>query len=506
MPSISRGFVLGPYRLQRSLSEVSGDGLVEAWLSDPPDEQEPLVLNILRIPHFDVTEEQRRAYVAFGNEVEILKKARHLNIAKIFPLHPKAMFIQGDRYISQISFEDESWWFWVMEHLQGGTLASRMEQIGRLHLVEAAEIIYQIAAALDYIHSKGIAYLNIHPRNILFRHPLVGPELKVELVLTNFRSAAQSDEVIEGYEHLEGIEFKSYVAPERIRPRKVSLDQPLDHRPTDIYTLGVLFYHMLAGVLPFTGTDEDIERAILVPDPAPLPRFDVPTEIKDLIFQTLQKSPADRSSLEQLMIGIDMYVPQPRTVRGQIDIPAREESVPSEGVRAQTAPFTPVDASQPPIIPPIVAGDAKPSAPSFSTRLKRLGSALVRIFRPSPYPPPKLLEPVDEAILEGQVTFAWDWDGELKSDEAFELRVWREGQSHDRAGTLKKDPESEIDLDVLVLDLPGEGDQYFWSVAVVRMTPYGSLSDEVKPRSFIYGEPPSEPEEEEEEENDGQTS
>lgn len=503
MPSISRGFALGPYRTQRPLSELRGDGFVEAWLSDLAGDQEQVVLNIIRVPHFDVTEEQRRAYVAFGNEVEILKKARHLNIVKIFPLDPKAMFIQGDRYLSQISFEDESWWFWVMEHLQGGSLASRMEQVGRLHLVEAAEIVYQIAASLDYIHSKGIAYLNIHPRHIFFRHPLVGPELQVELVLMDFRSAAQYDEAIVEYRHLEGAESKAYIAPERIRPRKASPDQPLDHRPTDIYALGVLFYHMLAGVLPFTGSDEDIERAILVPDPAPLPRFDVPIGVKDLIFQTLQKNPADRPSLEQLMVGIDMNVPPPRTVRGQVDILAREESVPTEGVRAQTAPFTPVDASQPPIMP-IGVGDVTPSAPSFSSRLKSRWMALAKIFRPSPYRPPKLLDPVDEAILDGQVTFAWDWDGELKDDEAFELRVWREGQSHDRAGTLKKEPESEIDLDALVLDLPGEGDQYFWSVAVVRTTPYGSLSDEVKPRSFIYGEPPSEPGEEEE--DDAQAS
>jgi serine/threonine protein kinase len=505
MPSISRGFALGPYRTQRPLSELRGDGLVEPWLSDPPDGQEQVVLNIIRIPHFDVTEEQRRAYVAFGNEVEILKKARHLNVVKIFPLDPKAMFIQGDRYLSQMSFEDESWWFWVMEYLQGGSLASRMEQVGRLHLVEAAEIIYQIAVSLDYIHSKGIAYLNIHPRNIFFRHSLVGPELQVELVLVNFRNAIPSDEIIGGYENLEGVEFKAYVAPERIRPRKVSPDQPLDHRPTDIYALGVLFYHMLAGVLPFTGSDEDIERAILVPDPAPLPRFDVPTGIKDLIFQTLYKNPADRPSLEQLMIGIDMNVPPPRTVRGQLDISVREESIPSEGVRAQTAPFTPVDASQPPIMP-IGVGDTTPSAPSFSTRLKRRWAVLTKIFRPSPYPPPKLLEPVDEAILEGQVTFAWDWDRELKDDEAFELRVWREGQGHERAGQLQQVPESEIDLDTLVLDLPGEGDQLFWSVAVVQKSPYRSLSDEYKPRSFIYGELPPEPEEEEEDDDDVQTS
>jgi serine/threonine protein kinase len=153
MPSISRDFALGPYHTQQPLSDLRRNGLVETWLSELSDGHKQLILNILRIPHFDVTEEQRRAYAAFENEVDILKKTRHLNIVKIYPLHQRAMFVQGERYFSQVSFEDESWWFWATEHLEGGSLASRMEQVGRLHLVEAAEVTYQIATALDYLHS-----------------------------------------------------------------------------------------------------------------------------------------------------------------------------------------------------------------------------------------------------------------------------------------------------------------------------------------------------------------
>jgi serine/threonine protein kinase len=67
-----------------------------------------------------------------------------------------------------------------MEHLEGGSLASMIERLGRLSLQEAAEVTYQIAMALDYIHSKGIVHLNVHPQNVFFRYPLPDPNPRVE--------------------------------------------------------------------------------------------------------------------------------------------------------------------------------------------------------------------------------------------------------------------------------------------------------------------------------------
>ena len=252
MPPIREGYDLGPYHTIQRLPALHKDDLVEAWLSELPDGQDQVVLNILRIPHRDLDKEHQRAYDSFRNEVEILKRSRHLNIVRIYPLHPRAISLRGERYLSQADFEDESWWFWALEHLQGGSLASRMEQMGRLGLEEAAEVTYQVGAVLDYIHSKGIVHLNVHPYNIFFRYPLSSPDSRVELVLTGFASAARAGREIVDERTAEG-EFKSYVAPERIRPPKTDSDQPLDNRPMDVYSLGVLFYHMLAGVPPFTG-------------------------------------------------------------------------------------------------------------------------------------------------------------------------------------------------------------------------------------------------------------
>lgn len=495
MPPIREDYDLGPYRTIQRLPTLHRDDLVEAWLSQLPDRQEQLVLNILRIPYDDLDNEHQRAYAALQNEVEILEKSRHLNIVKIYPLHPRAVSLRGERYLSQINLHDETWWFWAMEYLEGGSLASRMEQMGRLSLEEAAEITYQVGAALDYVHSKGIVHLNVHPQNIFFRYPLSGS--RIELVLTDFARAARADQEIVDEQIAEG--FISYVAPERIRPDKAGTGKPLNSRPQDVYALGVLFYHMLAGVPPFTGSDEDIERAILGSDPSPLPRFDISTGIEALILQALQKDPAKRPSLEYLLTTLDKNVPPPRVIGTRSTVPTSEQGTRAEGTRAYTASYTSA-ASRPLGTPGGVEGMAPP-APTFSDRLKARWSALTRALsrKPPSYPTPMLLEPAEEAIFKGRATFTWDWEGELTDNEAFELRVWKKDQSHDRAGELERESKVELDLDVLVPELPGEGDEYFWSVAVVRKSPYGSLSEEAEPRSFVYGEAPEQEQEEPEE-------
>ena len=488
MPPIPEDYDLGPYHTIKRLPPQRKDDLVEAWLSRLPDMQE-VVLNILRIPHGDLGEEHLRAHAALQNEVRILKRARHLNIARIYPLHPRAVSlqVQGERYLSQHDFRDETWWFWAMEHLEGDSLARRMRR-RRLPLEEAAEVIYQIAAALDYIHSKGIVHLNIHPKNIFFRYPLSGADLRVELVLTGFANGAGADQEIVDGRVAEG-KFRSYVPPECIEPDRAS-DQPLDNRPKDVYSLGVLFYRMLAGVPPFTGSDEDVDRAIVDADPPPLMRFDVPAGVEDLIFQSLQKDPAKRPSMEHLLINLDKSVPPPRVMGSRVRIPSSSEggALP-EYTRAHTVPYTSSTAGSASQRFGVVAGEeVVPPAPKLRERLKNRWQ---RLRRKGPYPAPKLLEPAEGVTIEGPVTFAWHWKRKLKDNEAFELRVWKEGGRHGRAGEPQRESEMEIDLDTLVDELPGEGDECFWSVAVVQHQPhpYRSLSKEAKPRSFVYGEP-----------------
>jgi hypothetical protein len=255
------------------------------------------------------------------------------------------------------------------------------------------------------------------------------------------------------------------MAPEWIRPRPSQ--QSTDNRAVDVYSLGVLFYHLLAGTVPFSGSEDDMKRAILAAEPNPLVRFDVPPMVESLIFKAMQKNPMDRPSTEAFLTTLDKAVPPPRAVRTGAEMRAAASgAAPSEEAVAERERREKMG--------------EEPSL-SFFQRLRN------RLFARAPSKP-KLLAPEDEAVLDGGVTFAWDWDGELKKDQAFELRMWKEAQSHDRVGELAEEPEVEIDLDEVVPELPGEQNRCFWSVAVVRTSPYSSLSDEADPRSFEYGQ------------------
>jgi len=454
MPRIYEGNSFGPYRVIQPLPELHKYDRIEAWLSELPDGRQ-VVLNALRIPHGDLSEKDQRIYKAFRNEVKALTRLRHLNIIRIYPLHPRARSLRGEWYLSKVELQDESWWFWTMEPPWGDSLDSRMQRMGRLPLEEAAEVIYQIGMALDYIHSKRIVHLNVHPQSIFFRYPPSSREQRAELVLTDFTSAAEADREVE--EWIAKPEFKSYMPPERLETPQLSSTQPLDNRPIDIYSLGVLFYHMLAGTPPFSN-----EKAILEAAPPPLQRFDIPKEIEDLILQALHKDPAQRPSIEDLLTTLDVSVPPPRMVGIRITASIGEIPAPVEIVQ-----------------------EKPPPAPSFFDRLKAPWLALGRLVSRAPsYPAPILREPPEETILSGKVNFTWDWEGRLKDNEAFELRIWKEGR-HEKVGE-SREPELEVDLDTIVPELPGEGNDCLWSVVIIQKTPYKLLSEEAQPRGFTY--------------------
>jgi len=192
--------------------------------------------------------------------------------------------------------------------------------------------------------------------------------------------------------------------------------------------------------------------------------------------------------MEHLLINLDKSVPPPRVMGSRVRIPSSEGGALPEYTRAHTVPYTASTAGSASQHFGVAAGEeVVPPALTFRERLK---GRWQRLIGPKGlYPAPKLLEPAEGVTVEGHVAFTWNWKRKLKDNEAFELRVWKEGGRHGRAGEPQRESEVEIDLDALVDDLPGEGDECFWNVAVVQISPYRTLSKEANPRSFVYGEP-----------------
>jgi serine/threonine protein kinase len=167
----------------------------------------------------------------------------------------------------------------VMEYVDGEPLSRRLAAVERLDVAETMSIVAQAAQALHAAHTAGIVHRDVKPSNLLV-------QADGTVVLVDFgvaRSTAVTS--ITGTNAVPGTAL--YMAPEQALGKPVSA-------ATDIYALGAVAYHCLAGHTPFTG-DNPLEVAIkhTQDEPPPLPA-DVPAPVADLVARTLAKDPAAR--------------------------------------------------------------------------------------------------------------------------------------------------------------------------------------------------------------------
>jgi serine/threonine protein kinase len=168
----------------------------------------------------------------------------------------------------------------VMEYVQGTTLEpySRVDHL--LPQARVFEIIYKCARALDYAAREGVIHRDIKPANIL----LAGEaDIKISDFGAALNTASESTQIT-------GVGSPAYMSPEQVR------EQSLTYQ-TDIFSLGVVFYQMLAGRLPFIGTNNySIIYQIINVDPSPpsVFRAEVSSQVDAIVLRMLQKKTTDR--------------------------------------------------------------------------------------------------------------------------------------------------------------------------------------------------------------------
>lgn len=173
----------------------------------------------------------------------------------------------------------------AMEYLEGTTLASLIDENGRLLVAWAAAIGAQIATGLAASHRAGVVHRDLKPANVMVTN---GGAVKVldfgvGLILDDVDGGRlTSSEVTVG--------TARYMAPEQARQRAVT-------GAADLYALGCVLYEMLAGAPPFDGetTYELLSKHVeLAPAPVRTLRSEVPEELDALISRLLEKDPGDR--------------------------------------------------------------------------------------------------------------------------------------------------------------------------------------------------------------------
>lgn len=220
---------------------------------------------------------QREFYLRFLREAEAASKLEHPNILPIYSYGEQ----DGLPYI-------------VMPYMEGGTLAEYMAKHALLSLQETLWYLEQIAAALDYAHEHGCIHCDVKPANILLDQD--GYALLSDFGIA--RVKLSEEETLEPAGSKRGkavLGTPDYISPEQALGRQV------DGR-SDIYSLGVMLFSMLAKRLPFHA-DSSIALALLhVHEPPPslrALRADITPELDAVVLKALAKDPAQRFQTAQ---------------------------------------------------------------------------------------------------------------------------------------------------------------------------------------------------------------
>src|SRR5437763_5309297 len=179
--------------------------------------------------------------------------------------------------------------FIVFEYVEGENLKEHLERRGPLPVRQALELAIEIGNALAFAHDSGLVHRDVKPQNVL----LGDGRAKV----TDF-GIARSVDVKHGLTQTGTVLGTSdYISPEQASGERVDAQ-------SDVYSLGAVLYELLTGEPPFSG-DSFVAIALRhVNDPAPSiseRRPDVPLRVDRVVRQALEKSPADRPTMDQLV-------------------------------------------------------------------------------------------------------------------------------------------------------------------------------------------------------------
>ena len=190
-------------------------------------------------------------------------------------------FLSGSQYLA-------------MELLVGESLGDRLKRKKRLAPSEAVRICRHALGSLSEAHAQGVVHRDLKPDNLfLVRDPAGGGEL-CRVLDFGIAKVLGAERISDALATQQGTVFGTprYMAPEQAQGRA------LDQR-SDLYSLGVILYHMLLGRPPFTDSDAVVVMAhhIKAPPPAPseaAPEVTLPPDLEALLMRCIEKDPAKR--------------------------------------------------------------------------------------------------------------------------------------------------------------------------------------------------------------------
>jgi len=265
------GKTIGKVQIEKYLAR---GGMAEVYYGMHQTLQRPVAIKVMH----GFIEEHADMISRFQREARVVAALRHAGIVQIYDFDA----IDGHPYI-------------VMEYLNGPTLANYMREMHssgeRIAPNQVARLLKGLTSALDYAHGQGVIHRDIKPGNMILQSNSGEVSVKaplardVEAILTDFglvRIANSATQTASGT--ISGT--AAYMSPEQARGDRT------DHR-TDIYSLGIVLYEMLAGRVPFEADTTLSVMYMQINEPPP-PISGISANAQAVLDRALRKNPEDR--------------------------------------------------------------------------------------------------------------------------------------------------------------------------------------------------------------------
>ena len=206
---------------------------------------------------------------------------------------------------------DNEFAYLAMRLLRGGSLSDMLRK-GPLPLSRAADIFTQVGRGLEYAHSKGVIHRDLKPSNILL-------DDGGNAYLSDFGLAKMIDSNLNLTKSGNLVGTPAYIAPEQVR------GETADAR-SDIYSLGILLYHMLVGRPPFELSEKGIAALLYkhveeAPTPPHLLNPAVTPAVEAVILRALEKDPNQRyQSAEEMVQDLNLALGRKTRLRSFITL------------------------------------------------------------------------------------------------------------------------------------------------------------------------------------------
>jgi serine/threonine protein kinase len=247
--------------------------------------------------------------------------------------------------------------FFVMEHVEGQSLADYLRAKGPLPWPEACDYARQAALGLQHAAEHGMVHRDVKPHNLMRT-----PEGRIKILDFGLARCGRGDESALTHLTQQGVLMGTadYMAPEQAADARSA-----DVR-ADLYSLGCMLYHLLTGQVPFPGgtaVDKIVKHAVQTPPPIGGLRPDLPVGVVQIIDKLMAKLPAQRYQSPAEVV--EALTPWGAAGPARVVIAS-----PPEPLRAETGPPT-APASAPPHPP-------GPASPEVERQIRLSARSLLR--------------------------------------------------------------------------------------------------------------------------------